>query len=399
MSLISRIDKHQMCLGCGLCEGLSRNGEVKTVLGKDGFLHPKILQESNSLNSKIKEVCPSLNVSNIGGENELWGNIENIYSGYAIDKEVRHRGSSGGIGSGLAIYLLEKNIVDGILHVGSDIKNYKSNSLKISRNRLDVLNNASSRYAPALIFNNFFNILENTSEKFGFIGKPCDVSAINNLRKYYPQIKNRIKFTIAIFCAGMPSYRATKELIDENNPKHPITDLQYRGNGWPGNFSFKDNDNYLYEMSYNDTWGRILNKHLHFRCKICPDGIGLEADFVIGDSWETESGYPDFSEKDGKSLVISRTTEASAILNRAFKDNYLHLENENIERLKYIQPYQYHRRMVSGIRLIPVKLLFGLKINFINTFLWKNILTLPYNIIFREFVGALKRTLKIKFKL
>lgn len=57
-------------------------------------------------------------------------------------------------------------------------------------------------------------------------------------------------------------------------------------------------------MTYNDSWGKILGRELGFRCKICPDGIGMLADISSGDSWNTKDGYPDFTEGDGKTFVL-----------------------------------------------------------------------------------------------
>jgi coenzyme F420 hydrogenase subunit beta len=37
-------------------------------------------------------------------------------------------------------------------------------------------------------------------------------------------------------------------------------------------------------MSYADSWGGILSRHVQFRCKICPDGTGGFADVVCADA-------------------------------------------------------------------------------------------------------------------
>src|SRR3712207_7050821 len=38
------------------------------------------------------------------------------------------------------------------------------------------------------------------------------------------------------------------------------------------------------------------------RCKICPDGTGEFADIVCADAWYGKDGYPDFAEREGRSL-------------------------------------------------------------------------------------------------
>lgn len=89
------------------------------------------------------------------------------------------------------------------------------------------------------------------------------------------------------------------------------------GEVWPGNFCAKFENGDKYEVSYNDSWGKILGKSLGFRCKICPDGIGMLADVAVGDSWNTKDGYPDFTESDGKCFCMIRTDKGQQIMNAA----------------------------------------------------------------------------------
>ena len=50
--------------------------------------------------------------------------------------------------------------------------------------------------------------------------------------------------------------------------------FRYRGDGWPGYATATRRDGSAERMSYNDSWGDILTRHVQFRCKICPDGVG-----------------------------------------------------------------------------------------------------------------------------
>ena len=55
-------------------------------------------------------------------------------------------------------------------------------------------------------------------------------------------------------------------------------------------------------MSYADSWGAHLSKHVQFRCKICPDAVGGVADIACADAWYGgDSGYPQFDEAAGRS--------------------------------------------------------------------------------------------------
>ncbi|WP_051350324.1 Coenzyme F420 hydrogenase/dehydrogenase, beta subunit C-terminal domain [Dyadobacter alkalitolerans] len=394
--IATKVVKAGLCIGCGLCESISGRESVEMQVTPQGF-HLPASKNNNSLNTIISKVCPSIlvdNQQNSDNVDGIWGKILGLYSGHSTDNEIRTKGSSGGIISAIAIHILENKMVDFVLQVGGDPSNHYNNKLKVSRSREDVLACAASRYAPASVFNDILNILESTSGTFCFIGKPCDVSALKNLVNLYPQYDSRLKLTIAIFCAGMPSFSATNDVINSfEGAEMPVTDLSYRGMGWPGYFSFKDATAKTYKMSYNDSWGKVLGKQIHFRCKICPDGIGLQADIAVGDAWETKSGYPDFQEREGESLVLLRSEKAVEIFNLIAASNEVVRKELQTGVIEKMQPFQYYRRKHVGARIIAVKIARFWNIRFINLNLWRNMISASPTVIVRECLGTLKRLL------
>ncbi|MFT4095300.1 MAG: Coenzyme F420 hydrogenase/dehydrogenase, beta subunit C-terminal domain [Niabella sp.] len=393
-SIIEKIDQLGLCLGCGLCESVCGRQAVEMKLGNDGFIHPEIKMDVAGNEAVIEKICPGLNIVNDIGfsdKESVWGHIEKLWSGYSKDNNARRKGSSGGIISGLAIYALDKGIVDGVLQVGGDSEDYERNCLKVSYTREEVLACASSRYAPAYIFNRIFDILNQDQKRYLFVGKPCDVSALKNFLNAFPQYKLRFNLTVSIICAGMPSLKGTSAIIDEFEAVRPVKDLVYRGNGWPGYFSFKDDSGTVYKKTYNDSWGKTLNKHLKLRCKLCPDGIGIQADIAVGDAWETNDGYPDFSEKDGQSLIIARTAGGVAILKQAQADATVCLEKLGIEKIRLMQPYQYNRRTKIGARVFAFYLSKRVRLNFKNMHVYKNGRLVKFASLIKEFLGTYKR--------
>jgi coenzyme F420 hydrogenase subunit beta len=399
VSYIDKIVEKDLCLGCGLCESISGSQNVKMNFDKNGFLYPKVKNYDKDSEEIIKKICPSTNVVNdipFHDNDNIWGNIEELYSSFSTDVELRKKGSSGGTISAIASYLLESKTVDAVLQVGGDENDYTRNVLKISKNRNDVLSCASSRYAPALMFDKIIDILETSELKYCFIGKPCDISAIKNLLNVYPKYKDKIKLTIAIICAGLPSMKATEKLITNFEPTLPIKNLVYRGNGWPGFFSFKDAINSVYKMSYNDSWGNVLGKDIHTRCKICPDGIGLQADVAIGDAWETKDGYPDFKEKEGQSLLIVRTNIGKDVVNELKNKKLLEVSGLKAAQLQLMQPYQFNRRKKAGVRALAFMLVKGVFLNFKNLKLINNMFLVHPIELLKEFLGMFKRSLKTR---
>lgn len=393
-SIALKIDKLGLCVGCGICTALYGGGRDKMVSEGDGFLHPSIDSFDVKVEKDIEFICPGINLI---GQNEdsyfksLWGEYESIEEGYSSDSNVREKSSSGGCISTIAIYLLDKGLVDGVLHVGGDKNDYQANRLKISKSKNEVISNSSSRYAPALVFDQILNILEGNSETYCFIGKPCDVATLKRFELRYPQFSERVKYSISILCAGIPSINATRKAIETFDPEMPISDLVYRGDGWPGFFSFFDDKGEKFKMSYNDSWGKILGRDLCLRCKLCPDGIGLLADFAIGDSWETKDGYPDFTEREGLSLVICRNKKAKNLFEEIKTHTYIKSSTLSIAKIGSIQPYQEYRRRNSVIRVFAFFILRGKLLNLTKLVSYYHV---PFNHpikVLREFAGSLLR--------
>ncbi|TLX73959.1 hypothetical protein E9993_14220 [Labilibacter sediminis] len=398
-SIITSIDKAKLCLGCGMCKAICGKESIKMEIGNDGFIHPhKINKEINKADEKvIYKICPGINVSNeksFGRKDRVWGEILGNYSTFSKDKEIRQLGSSGGTITQICISLIETKKVDAVLQVGCATDDYTRNELKVSRTRENIVSNASSRYAPAFVFDDMKKILSGSKDTFAFVGKPCDVSALNNFVKEFPEYRNKIKYTIAIVCAGIPSFKGTENVIEKLNGEAPIKNLRYRGDGWPGYFTFDDAKGMKYKMGYNDSWGKILGRTVHFRCKICPDGIGLHADIAVGDAWETKGGYPDFKEKPGQSLTLVRTIKGERLLRELIKSKALEHNEIEVSKLKDIQPYQYKRRIYVTARIIAFIIVKRKLVNFKNMGIISNIGKANAYVYLREFLGSVKRLLK-----
>lgn len=398
MKKINNIIKYDLCLGCGLCEAIVPD-KCKMKLHDEGFYRPHFVESLNKEEeSCITDTCPGINVIGQNLNSNIWGNVISIKEAWANDEKVRYKASSGGVITALAIYLLKMGLVDGILHVGNKKGSYLNNELKLSFTAAEVLNNTGSRYAPALVFDKLKSILDTTEDKYLFIGKPCDIAGLNNFTNNFPKYKGRIVLTISLFCAGMPSYNATNKLLSNSDYKEEPYSIKYRGDGWPGFFTAKYKENKEYKVSYNDSWGKVLGRHLGFRCKICPDGIGLLADISVGDSWETKDGYPDFEESEGRSFVMIRTEKGNKLFYDAVANKSIEMRDLNIENIKNIQKYQYNRRVLVGYRLIPIQLLSGFILNFKNIGINRMFFKAKIKSGIGEFLGALSRFYKIKYR-
>lgn len=356
---INDVVNKNLCIGCGICTNFSSTSKME--YNEEGFLIVNnYIHESKTIMEEtvVKEVCPGIKTySNENKENYIWGNYKEIYLGYSTNGEIRFRGSSGGTITQSLVYLLEKNIVDYVIHIEEDKENVLGNKVIITNDINEIISNTGSKYCPASPLDEVLNKLE-IGLKYAFVGRPCDIVALKNYENIDSSIKEKIIYKISFFCAGTPSIEGTLKVLESFSlNKDEVSKFRYRGNGWPGFTTAVNISGEEFKMPYDDSWGKILNKCLHPRCKVCPDGVGMSADLVFGDGWDCdEKGYPIFTEGSGKSLVVVRNSNGEKLLNKLFEDKKIKIEFFPKESLKFVQPYQYERRTTLTFRLIAMKL-------------------------------------------
>jgi len=345
------------CCGCGACAGALGTGDVVMRLSAQGQLRPTLLAPLPApAASKFGQVCPGVNVrlepTTAGAPERAWGPIVRLRAGHAVDPEFRRLGSSGGAVSALAMHLLETGQVDFVAQIAVSADDPLRNDVQQSTCRADVLRAAGSRYAPAAPLERLGEFLD-SGRRFAVIGKPCDVAAVRNLARVDPRVERQIPFLISFMCAGVPSLEGTLELLRAMGmARSELRSFRYRGDGWPGMARAVSQDDRVAEMDYAGSWGRVLNRHLQFRCKICPDGTGETADVVCADAWYGVDGYPDFAERDGRSLVIARTARGEALVSEALQRSVLVADNLDVGELARMQPYQLARKQLVLARLL-----------------------------------------------
>lgn len=293
--------------------------------------------------------------------------------------------------TGTALYLLETGQIDFVVHVRGSTTHALENEVVFSRNRESLLGGAGSRYSPAAPAAAIPRALAEPG-RFAFIGKPCDVAAVRKMLDARPELNARIPYLLSFMCAGTPSAHGTIEIIKKFSlDPAQVVEFRYRGRGWPGTTAARTKDGAEAQMDYNTAWGKILNRHLQPRCKICADGTGEFADLVGADAWYGKDGYPDFAERDGRSLVIARTLKGEGLLGNAAASGHLVVETFEPSQITPIQPYQVKRKRSLLARLLALKVMQRRTPRYKGMHLWRLAVSAGPVENLKVFLGSVKR--------
>ncbi|MFN3371840.1 MAG: Coenzyme F420 hydrogenase/dehydrogenase, beta subunit C-terminal domain, partial [Sphingomonadaceae bacterium] len=349
------------CAGCGLCAGI--DPAIRLARDGKGWWRPEAKGPARpETEALMARACPGVRVSPWAPSeapvvDPLWGPIVRVMTAHATDPEVRHRASSGGALSALAIHLLESRAVERVLHVGMDEAAPLLTAIRRSAGRADVIRAAGSRYAPAAPLAELEAELAEPG-RILFIGKPCDAGALRQLIGARPDLADRFPLILSFFCAGTPSQDGTTRLVGRMGmAPGEVTAFRYRGDGWPGLATATSEDGRTARLSYAESWGEVLSREVQLRCKICPDAVGGVADVAAADAWYGgDSGYPAFDEADGRSLLISRTAAGDALVRAAQAVGVLETAPLDVGEVVKMQPAQARRRRELEARVLALRL-------------------------------------------
>lgn len=346
---------NDLCSGCGACTQLDPG--LQMSLDGAGFERPSRRSwtpeaADRDVARRFRKVCPGVTVQlpdppQGARRDPVIGTYLGVWQAWATDPEIRWRGSSGGVLTALVSWLAGRG-VDVVTASADPSEPTRTVPLRITRKE-DALQSAGSRYAPTCIAAH-----PALGSAGAVVGKPCESAAIRTLETGEA---GEGPLRLSFFCAGTPSQTATQVLVRElGGEKGDVTDMWYRGRGWPGRFSVVTTHG-TESLSYDESWGSRLGPAVQWRCKICPDGVGELSDVTAGDYWQVdERGYPVFDERPGRSALVARTPRGLALVEEAIAAGVVEAEPVDMGRVAMVQPYQRQRRALLWGRLLGSRL-------------------------------------------
>jgi len=350
-----------LCIGCGLCQSVAGKERVRVTRTLNGYLTPVVEGDlDHETVDRIYAVCPGTRVEGLPERlveadtrrDNVWGPWRRIVRAWATDPKVRFEGSTGGVLTALAAYLLASKRVDFILQVKTSSSEPSFGEPVLSFSEAEVFEAAGSRYGPAAPLLDIDAVLAR-NRPFAFIAKPCDIGALRNYAEQDERVDRLVRYWLAMVCGGFGTPQGTEAFYRRAGIEpSAVTALRYRGRGCPGPTRIETAGG-AHEFHYIDYWGEDETTWtLPFRCKICPDGIGEATDIAAADTWIGGSPTREGSVDDlGTNALIARTRAGEKLIEAAAADGALTLEYDIMPDIVSVyQPHQVNKKYAAWSR-------------------------------------------------
>jgi len=259
--------------------------------------------------------------------NFLISPYQRLFIGYSNNNQHRHIGSSGGIGSELACFVLEKGLVDLVIGVGFSKCDPTLPEYQVIDCQEDVDKLSGSKYVY-MKFEPLAKLLALYNKKsVAVFVQPCFVKAIRSFqRNKYPNIK----YVFSFFCGYNITYEGTEYLIRKTNfRKQEIDRMEYRWGEYPGGFMAKSKDGKIATFG-KECYELIDLMFLRKGCKNCSYYMGEGADVALGDAW--------LKNLKQSSIVITRSDAGTKVIKdmcSARKITLYHLNKIDLIKMHY----------------------------------------------------------------
>lgn len=339
-----QIIRSGLCIGCGTCTVRGRQAGARMAFDHYGQYKPIGPAEwLHQPSAHFARVCPfspaALDEDTLTAE--LFPNIEQhhsaagrsraAYVGYVEEADFRSRGSSGGMASWVLYELMRAGLVDGVAHVApADLQRDGCFfQYRIAATKEELRSGAKSRYYP-IELSGVLETMRTVPGRYAVVGLPCFVKAVQLLRREDPVLRERIAFTLGLFCGHLKSARFLESIAWQMGvaiAKVQRADFRVKDSSRPASTYTAELELYdgrvirrdWWKMADGD-WGKGFFQNS--TCNFCDDVVAETADISFGDAWVE----PYASDGGGTNVVIVRSPVLNSLVTDAIAAGRLHLQ-------------------------------------------------------------------------
>ncbi|MFB9731744.1 Coenzyme F420 hydrogenase/dehydrogenase, beta subunit C-terminal domain [Ornithinimicrobium kibberense] len=330
-SSILDVIEHDVCVGCGACVLAAGDG-ARLRLTEDGRYVADLSAVDLAQELTASSVCPfsydrqdvdalaSLQEWRALPKDTAVGHRLAVYTGRIRSRTQIVDSSSGGLTTWLLRSLLEKGLVDGVIHVGPQERDAEGVlfSYRVSTTVQELEVCRKSHYS-ATNYVDAVRAIRGNGKRYAFVGVSCFVSSLRQLTAQDSVLRAQLPFFVGLVCGHLKTQRYAASLawqVGVSPADLDQVDFRVKVAGAPvSSYAFgargrgEDRLRVIKNRELVGTnWG-----HTAFQlkaCDFCDDIFAEAADITFGDAW-----LPQFSSDwEGTNMVVSRDNVLDSIL-------------------------------------------------------------------------------------
>lgn len=370
--LFDTVVNNGYCVGCGTCAAF--DPQIRIKFNDCGQYVATLEAGSVGVSLAATRVCPFADsgVDENDLAREVFGDCGLIdshvgyhianYAGWVNECDFRAHGSSGGMATWLLMELLERDLVDHVVHVEAVPSTNKGLPLfrfAVSSTSEEIRSNAKSRYYPVEMSGVVSTMLSSPG-RYAVVGIPCFIKSLRLASRESSLLRQRLAFCIGIVCGHMKS-AAFAELLAWQCGVSPAelktidfrTKLPDRPASTYAVTVVGERDGKEISSSkptselFGSNWGHGFFKYK--ACDFCDDVTGETADISIGDAWLREYER----DSSGTNVLVVRKEALNHILSTAADEGRISINAIGVEKVVESQAGGFrHRRDGLAYRLL-----------------------------------------------
>ena len=343
-SIITRVVKGDLCIGCGSCAALCPQGNLEMAWNRFGEYSATEVKPCTTDCGLCLKVCP---LSGEGDDEDaigkhLYGEVPGIHhrteTGYFLSsyvgcsEEHRPTSASGGAATWLLESLLSNGIVDHVICVAPTGDPDRLFAFTTFSTLGEVRNGAGSAYYPVEMSEVIEHVME-VPGRYAITGLPCFIKAVRLAQKKNTKLRERIIVTVGLVCGQMKSKHFTDYVAALAGVPDKVIKVRCRG---------KSQDRPASDFYFNFIIAGGEERRVHWSdgiaeawtnrwftpeaCNYCDDIFAECADVTCMDAW-----LPEYSaDYRGTSLVLVRSPLVQEVIEQV---QGIDIETISVERV------------------------------------------------------------------